>query len=213
VHAAQWFVDARRRLREWRASGRNATAVPVYSSASSFLREPGQGQIMGVGEMAVRCTGVLVLALAGTVAAEPWDPGEALDTCILAVVGERPGIVTGWRQAGGGTQPPYAISVLNQDGRVGETTCDPANPANFRFDEKVGVLRYSMYKRATVPEVRARVSAPEIFAGPVRMHAMELTVSLTGSPYYTYRMFLPSGHQASVRIDAAAGRLVSAEVK
>jgi hypothetical protein len=156
---------------------------------------------------------LIMCAHVAAVAAEPWDPGEALDTCIAAALGERPGIVTGWRQVGGGAQPPFAISVLNEEGRIGETTCDPANPVNFKFEDKIGVYRYSMYQRAAVPEAKARVSAPDIFTGPVRFLAMELTVGFTGNPYYIYRMFLPSGHQATVKIDAKVGRLVSAEVK
>ncbi len=156
---------------------------------------------------------MIACALSGAAAAEPWDPGEALDTCLLAAVTQRPGIVTGWRQVGGGAQPPYAVSVLNRDGKIAEATCEPANPSNLRFEEKMGIYRYSMYERADFAEVKARVAAPTIFVGPVRMQAMELSVGLRGTPHYVYQLFLPSGHKASVRLDGVSGRLVSAEVK
>lgn len=160
--------------------------------------------------------GALVLFLAArfaAFAAEPWDPGGPLDTCLAAALKERPGIVTGWRQVGGGEQPPYEIHILNQQGKIGETTCDSSNPANFQFREKGGVYRYAMYERATVPEAKARASAPDIFAGPVRFLAMEVSVSLANKPYYRYQMFLPSGYKAIVEIDATVGRLLKAEVK
>jgi hypothetical protein len=146
------------------------------------------------------------------VAADTTEPGGPLDICIAAVINEHPGIVTAWRQAGGGPQPPYAITVLDKEGKMGETTCVPANPKNFEFAGKSGLYRYNMYERATLPEEKAREAAPVIFVGPVRFLGMELSVGFTGRPHYTYQMFLPSGHKATVEMDAVVGRLNKAEV-
>jgi hypothetical protein len=176
----------------------------------------GAGRIPEQNVRGIVAAGVFALCLAtGTAApaAEPWDPGEALDTCLAAAIKERPGIVTAWRQVGGGAQPPYAVSVLNQEGKIAEATCDPGNPVNLQFSDKGGLLRYDMYQRATLPEAKARVSAPEIFAGPVRFLGMELSVGITGKPYYKYQMYLPTSHKATVEIDAVVGRLLKAEVK
>jgi hypothetical protein len=145
-------------------------------------------------------------------AADTTEPGGPLDTCIAAVLKEHPGIVTAWRQAGGGPQPPYALTLLDKEGKMGETTCDPANPKNFEFKSKAGLYRYGMYERATLPEERAREAAPVIFVGPVRFLGMELSVGFTGRPQYRYQMFLPSGHKATVDMDAVVGRLNKAEV-
>lgn len=145
-------------------------------------------------------------------AADNTEPGGPLDTCIAAVINEHPGIVTGWRQAGGGPQPPYAIIVLDKEGKMGETTCDPAKPTNFEFKSKSGLYRYNMYERATLPEEKAREAAPVIFVGPVRFLGMELSVGFTGRPVYKYQMFLPSGHKATVEMDAIVGRLIKGEV-
>lgn len=164
----------------------------------------------------VRIVGLCFISLvahAAVVVAEPWDPDGVLDVCLAAALQERPGIVTGWRQVGGGEQPPYEVSILNRDGKIGQATCEPANPVNFQFKEKGGIYRYAMYERATLPEAKARVSAPDIFAGPVRFMAMELSAGFTGKPYYTYLLFLPSNHKAAVEIDATVGRLIKAEVK
>jgi hypothetical protein len=159
--------------------------------------------------------GVLALNLAvlpAAFAANPWEPGGTLETCLDAVVKERPGIVTGWQQSGGGEMTPYVISVLNPEGTNAEAFCDPANAANFQFKNKIGMFRYSMYQRATFAEAKARASAPEIFTGPVRVTSMELSVGVNGKPSYKYQMFLPSNHKASVEIDAVTGRLNKAEV-
>jgi hypothetical protein len=145
-------------------------------------------------------------------AADTTESGGPLDTCIAAVLNEHPGIVTAWRQAGGGPQPPYAITVLDKEGKMGETTCDPANPKNFEFKSKAGLYRYGMYERATLAEEKAREAAPVIFVGPVRFLGMELSVGFTGRPQYKYQMFLPSGHKATVDMDAVVGRLNKAEV-
>lgn len=164
----------------------------------------------------VRIVGLCFISLiahAMVVAAEPWDADGVLDICLAAALQERPGIVTGWRQVGGGEQPPYEVSILNRDGKIGQATCEPANPVNFQFKEKSGIYRYAMYERATLPEANARVSAPDIFAGPVRFMAMELSAGFTGKPYYTYQLFLPSNHKAVVEIDATVGRLIKAAIK
>ena len=153
-----------------------------------------------------------VAALSHAVAADTTAPGGPLDICIAAVINEHPGIVTGWRQAGGGPQPPYAITVLDKEGKMGETTCDPAKPMNFEFKNKSGLYRYAMYERATLREEKARETAPVIFVGPVRFLGMELSVGFTGRPQYKYQMFLPSGHKATVEMDAVVGRLNKAEV-
>ena len=159
--------------------------------------------------------GVLALNLVmlpAAFAANPWEPGGTLETCLEAVLKERAGVVTGWQQSGGGEMTPYVISVLNPEGTNAEAFCDPAKPANFQFRDKVGMYRYSMYQRATLAEAKARASAPEIFTGPVRVTSMELSVGVSGRPTYKYQMFLPSNHKASVEIDAVTGRLNKAAV-
>ena len=145
-------------------------------------------------------------------AANPWEPGGTLDTCLEAVLKERPGVVTGWQQSGGGETTPYVVRVLNPEGTNAEAFCDPARPTNFQFKNKSGMFRYSMYERATFAEAKARASAPDIFTGPVRVTSMELSVGMSGRPAYKYQMFLPSNHKASVEIDAVTGRLNKAEV-
>ena len=148
-----------------------------------------------------------LVTLSAAFAGNPWEPGGSLDACIEATLKDHPGIVTGWQQSGGGEAPPYVISVLNADGNNAEAFCDPAKPANFQFKNKIGLFRYSMYQRATLPEAKSRATAPEIFTGPVRLTSMELLVGVSGRPIYKYQMFLPSNHKATVEIDAVTGRL------
>ena len=158
---------------------------------------------------------VLVLCVAAQAQAvtdDPTRPGGPLETCAAAVLNEHPGIVTSWRLAGGGPLPPFSITVLDKEGKMGETTCNPANPTKFEFKGKTGLYRYDMYERATLPEGKAREAAPLIFVGPVRFLGMDLSVGFTGRPRYKYQMFLPSGHKATVQMDAVAGRLMEAEV-
>jgi hypothetical protein len=153
-----------------------------------------------------------VAAQSQAVADDPTRPGGPLEICTAAVLNEHPGIVTSWRLAGGGPLPPFAVTVLDKEGKMGETTCNPANPTKFEFKSKTGLYRYDMYERATLPEGKAREAAPLIFVGPVRFLGMELSTGFTSRPRYTYQMFLPSGHKATVQMDAVAGRLIEAEV-
>jgi len=158
---------------------------------------------------------VLLLCAAAPLPAladDPTIPGGPLEICIAAVTSERPGIVVGWHLAGGGPQPPFALTILNKEGKLGETNCNPAKPANFEFTSKTGLYRYTMFERATLPEANAREAAPLIFVGPVRFLGMDLSVSFTGRPQYKYQMFRPSGHKATVEMDAVVGRLIKAEV-
>jgi len=161
----------------------------------------------------LRCVlSLCLLAMPVAYAANPWEPGGPLEICLEAALKERPGIVSGWRQSGGGEMTPYVVSVLNADGTNAEAFCDPAKPTNFQFKNKTGLFRYSMYQRATFPEAKARMSAPEVFTGPVRVTSMELSVGLSGKPTYTYQMFLPSNHKATVELDAVTGRLNKGDV-
>ena len=160
----------------------------------------------------LRILAMTALAPLTTLAADPWEAGGSLDACIEAILAERPGIVTGWQQSGGGEAPPYVVSVLNTEGHNAEAFCDPAKPTNFQFTNKMGLFRHSMYQRATFTEIRARAVAPEVFAGPVRLTSMELSVGVSGKPTYKYQMFLPSNHKATVEIDAVTGRLNKGQV-
>ena len=153
-----------------------------------------------------------LLVLPGVFAADPWEPGGTLEICLEAVLKERPGIVTGWQQSGGGEMTPYVVSVLNTEGNNAETFCNPSNPTNFQFKNKMGLFRYAMYQRATFAEAKARATAPDIFTGPARVTSMELSVGVSGKPMYKYQMFLPSNHKATVEIDATTGRLNKGEV-
>ncbi len=155
---------------------------------------------------------ICMAAHSQAMAADPTAPGGPLDICLAAVMTEHPGIVTAWRQAGGGPQPPYAVTMLDQEGKMAETTCDPSKPTGFAFKNKTGFFRYNMFERATLPEEKAREAAPVIFVGPVRFLGMELTVGFTGRPQYTYQLFLPSGQKATVEMDAVVGRLNKATV-
>jgi hypothetical protein len=148
----------------------------------------------------------------GAVAADSWQAGGTLDTCLEAMLKERPGIVIAWQQSGGGDMTPYVVAILSPDGTNAEAFCDPVSPANFQFRKRSGFFRYGMFQRATFPEAQARASAPEIFAPPVRIVSMELSVGMNGKPTYSYQMFLPSNHKASVEIDAVTGRLNKGEV-
>ena len=67
-----------------------------------------------------------LVTLSAAFAANPWEPGGSLDACIEAMLKERPGIVTGWQQSGGGEAAPYVISILNAQGNIAEAFCDPA---------------------------------------------------------------------------------------
>ncbi|HEX4984764.1 MAG TPA: hypothetical protein VFV71_01705 [Burkholderiales bacterium] len=149
----------------------------------------------------------MLLAALPALAGNPWEEGGSLDACIQAVLKQRPGILTGWQQSGGGDVPPYVVSVLAEDGTDAEAFCDPARPDSFKFNNKTGLFRASMYRRATFPEPQARAIAPLPFTGPVRLTSMALSVGLTGRPTYEYQMFLPSNHKAVVEIDAVTGRL------
>ncbi len=154
----------------------------------------------------------LCVTAASVLAADPWEPGGSLDACIAATLKERPGIVTGWQQSGGGESPPYVLNVLNAEGSSAETFCDPASASNFKFTSKVGLVRYSMYERATWPETRARVAAQELFTPPVRLTSMVLSVNFSGRPIYQYQMILSGKHKAVVEIDGVTGRLDNAKV-
>ena len=158
------------------------------------------------------CVIWLTLFVPAAFAANPWEPGGSLEICLEAVLKERPGIVTGWQQSGGGEMTPYVVSVLNTDGTNAEAFCDPSKPTNFQFKNKMGLFRYSMYQRATIPEAKARTASPEIFTGPVRVTSMEFSIGVGGKATYTYQMFLPSNHKATVEIDAITGRLNKGQV-
>jgi len=159
-----------------------------------------------------RLISLSLLAMPAALAANPWEAGGPLDTCIEAALKQRPGILTSWQQSSGSDNASYVIGILNPGGNIAQAFCDPAHAENFQFTNKMGLYRYTMFQRATWPESRARASAPEIFTGPVRITSMELDVSLSGRPAYIYQMLLPDNLKASVEIDGVTGRLEKAQV-
>ncbi|MEO8040895.1 MAG: hypothetical protein ABI794_19160 [Betaproteobacteria bacterium] len=134
-----------------------------------------------------------------------------IDRCLSAALAARPGIVTAWREIDGEGNG-YNVRVLGTDGRIAETDCRPGETALGEFQLRAGLYRIAMYQRAQTPESAARELAPEIFAGPVRVVSMELSVSLKGTPYYTYALVLPGQQKATVEVDAATGKPVTAKV-
>ena len=157
---------------------------------------------------------VAMLVPLGAAAQQPWEPGQLLDTCIEAGLKQRAGMLTGWRQARAGDQPLYAVSILNEEGLTEEATCDPQNPdQTLEWKRRGGLLRYDMFKRVTFPESQARVSAPQIFVGPVTLTSMQLKLNIAGKPLFVYQMFLPSGHKALVNVEGSVGRVMKAEVE
>jgi hypothetical protein len=147
------------------------------------------------------------------VAADTSELGRPSDSCIAAALEARPGILTGWQRTGGGPQPLLLITVLDKANKMAEATCDPANLKAFEFKNKVGLYRYEMYERATLPEEKARAAAPLIFVGPISFYSMQLSVGLNGKPVYTYKISLPGGYRATVDIDAVDGHLNKAVVE
>jgi hypothetical protein len=147
------------------------------------------------------------------IAADTPEPGRPSDSCIAAALEARPGILTGWQRTGGGPQGVMTITVLDKGDKMAETTCDPANPKEVQFKNKVGLYRYEMFARATLPEAEARAAAPWIFVGPISFYSMQLSVALNGKPDYTYKISLPGGYRATVTIDAVSGRFSKATVE
>jgi hypothetical protein len=146
-------------------------------------------------------------------AADSTEPGGPSESCIAAALAAHPGIVTGWQRAGGGLQPLHVITVLDKEGKMAETTCDPATLTLTEFKSKIGRYRFEMYERATLAEEKARVTAPAPFVGPVSFYSMQLSIGFAGKPVYTYKLSLPGGYMATVDIDAVQGRMNKAVIE
>lgn len=161
------------------------------------------------------CAAIAAMLLPLSVAAQqPWEPGQALDTCIDAAMKQRSGLLIGWRQARAGDMPLYAVSILDEGGLTAEATCDPQNSeAPLDWKRRGGLLRYDMFKRVTFPESQARTNAPQMFVGPVTITSMDLKLNFAGKPLFVYQMFLPSGHKALVNVEGTVGRVMKAEVE
>src|SRR5882672_8676891 len=116
---------------------RSSTNVPVLrtSSPGNGRKPDGEPSYTSL-ELTMKSISICVLslnllALPAAFAADPWEPGGPLETCLEAALKERPGIVTGWQQSGGGEMTPYTVSVLSQDGSNAEAFCNPASPTGF----------------------------------------------------------------------------------
>jgi hypothetical protein len=138
--------------------------------------------------------------------------GPGLDTCLAAVLKERPGVVHGWKVLKGGDQESYRVSVIDTEGKIADTTCVASSPSNFHFKERFGVRRYESYGRIAVPEQSARATAPQIFVGPVRIWQMAIDLDIRGRPAFEYHLTLPNGREVVAQVDAITGALIAAEL-
>ncbi len=140
-------------------------------------------------------------------------PSGTLDQCLAKAAAARPGIITGWQELSSTSDEGYYVRIVSKDGGIGLTECRPASEAPLDFTKKTGLVRYEMYERVKVAEPAARAVAPAVFLPPVKFTRMELSISVRGSPYYTYTLTLPGGQQATVEVDAVSGKPITAKVK
>ena len=137
-----------------------------------------------------------------------------LDQCLAKAAAARPGIITGWQELSATSDEGYYVRIVSKDGGIGLTECRPASEAPLDFTKKTGLVRYEMYERVKVAEPAARAVAPAVFAASgASITRMELSISVRGSPYYTYTLTLPGGQQATVEVDAVSGKPITAKVK
>lgn len=154
----------------------------------------------------------LMLLIPLSTAASAADASGTLDKCLAAATAARPGIVTGWQELSATSDEGYYVRIVTKDGNIGLTECRPASTAPLEFTKKTGFVRYEMYDRARAAETAARAAAPLIFAQPVRITRMELSVSIKGTLYYTYSLVLPGEQKASVEVDGTTGKPTTAKV-
>jgi len=138
---------------------------------------------------------------------------STLDSCIAKAQAAREGVVTGWQELTDKPEDGYYVRIVGKDGSVGLTQCRPAETTPLSFEKKTGLVRYEMYQRTKVAEPAARAVAPVVFVPPTRVTRMELTISMRGSPYYTYTLALPENRKATVEVDAVSGKPIKASVE
>lgn len=162
-------------------------------------------------------TGALLVACccvvsAGAARADAGSTGEGLDACLAAALKERPGVLQGWKDVSTANDARYVISIVSNEGKLGDAPCSASAPGNLQFEERIGIRRLDSYSRIKVPEVSARSTAPQLFNGPVKVVKMEIDFNWKGQPAYEYRLILPTGREAVAQVDTASGELLHAEV-
>jgi|SRR5689334_911839 len=149
---------------------------------------------------------------AAEAAADAGTVAPGLEACLAAALKERPGFVHAWKEVSGGSQSQYAVSIVNGEGKIADATCSTSKPENFKFEERIGIRRVESYSRIKVPELSARGTAPQLFAGPVKVVRMEIDFDWRGRPAYEYRLVLPTGREAVAQVDTVSGMLLHAEI-
>lgn len=165
--------------------------------------------MMGIRELRVWA---LMLLIPLSTAARAADAPGTLDKCLAAAAAAQPGIITGWQELSATSDEGYYVRIVTKDGNIKLTECRPSSTAPLEFSKKTGFVRYEMYDRARAAETAARAAAPMIFVQPVRITRMELSVSMTGTLYYTYTLVLPGEHKATVEVDGTTGKPTTAKV-
>jgi hypothetical protein len=165
---------------------------------------------------AVHVAGIFAATLFA--AAGPALAGEAaslagLDECIAAALQQRPGVLFGWRVVNEPPQGVYKVSVLSEDGRIGDADCSEGTMNSLRFENRLGLRRIDRYREISLAEAKARNTAPLLFAGTIKLTSMEIDTNLLGKLSYEYRMLLPTGHRAMSQVDVMNGALSYAEAR
>jgi len=154
-----------------------------------------------------------MLAVAHAMVANEVAPLPGLETCINAALQQRPGVLFGWRLLNDVPPPSYRVTVITADGKTADAVCASDNANNLRFENRMSIRRFERYREIAVPESAARKTAPLVFAGNVKITAMEIDTDVKGRLWYEYTMDLPSGHKAMAHVDTTSGFLTSAEAK
>jgi hypothetical protein len=154
----------------------------------------------------------LLLLIPLSTATRAADAPGTLDKCLAAAAAAQPGIITGWQELSATSDEGYYVRIVTKNGDIKLTECRPTSTAPLEFTKKTGLVRYQMYERTKAAESVARAAAPVIFVPPVRITRMELSVSMTGTLYYTYTLALPGGEKATVEVDGTTGKPTTAKV-
>ena len=70
--------------------------------------------------------------------------------------------------------------MITADGKTADAVCASDNANNLRFENRMSIRRFERYREIAVPESAARKTAPLVFAGNVKITAMEIDTDVKG---------------------------------
>lgn len=151
-------------------------------------------------------------AASGALAAEMKIPKTkvGMETCMQAVLKEKPGQVTKLEMKDERGTPTYEFDVKGKDGKNWDIECDANTGKVTEVEQDVGSADHELFKpKVKFTEEQAKEIALKAHPGKIK-EPTDFEIEPDGKASYEFDIMTDKGTEMKVEVDATSGKIVEA---